>query len=349
LAGFPVGMIPIIDHPIMKKLTILSLGVWIALTLVLVAAAYVWAIQRPVALQAPRVDVRIEPGGVRDVVRQINQAGVALHEEAFVLMARLSGYDTQLKAGAYEFVAGDTPWTILARVANGDMRQTRITLLEGWTYQRIRQALRDDANVRQTLDDVSDAQLMERVGSAYRTPEGLFHPDTYVFTPGATDIDILRRAYRTQQQLLQTAWDARDADLPLQTPYEALILASIVEKETGHDADRARVAGVFINRLRLGMPLQTDPTVIYGMGDAYQGRIRRRDLATDTPWNTYTRAGLPPTPIASPGRAALMAALHPETHDFLYFVARGDGTSEFSKTLAEHNRAVRRFILGRQS
>jgi len=333
----------------MKKLALFSLGVWIALTLAIVAAAYVWAMQRPVALRAPRVDVMVEPGGVRDIVRQMHQAGVALHEEAFVWMARLSGYDTQLKAGAYEFVAGDTPWTILERMASGDMRQTRITLLEGWTYQRIRQALRDDANVRQTLAAVSDAQLLARLGSEHRQPEGLFHPDTYVFVPGDTDFDILRRAYQTQQQLLQTMWDARADDSPLQTPYAALILASIIEKETGHDADRARVAGVFVNRLRLGMPLQTDPTVIYGMGDAYQGRIRRRDLTTDTPWNTYTRAGLPPTPIASPGKAALLAALHPEAHDFLYFVARGDGTSEFSKTLAEHNRAVRRFVLGANS
>jgi len=332
----------------MKKLAIISLGGWIALTLALAAAAYVWAVQRPVALPAPRVDVVIDAGSARAVARQIHQAGVALHEEAFVLLARLSGYDTQLKAGAYEFVQGDTPWTMLERMASGDMRQARLTLLEGWTYQRIRQALRDDANVRQTLNDVSDAQLLERLGSPHREPEGLFHPDTYVFVPGSTDFDVLRRAYQAQRQSLQAAWDARADDLPLQTPYEALILASIVEKETGHAADRARVAGVFINRLRLGMPLQTDPTVIYGMGDAYQGRIRRRDLTTDTPWNTYTRGGLPPTPIASPSKAALLAALHPETHDFLYFVARGDGTSEFSKTLAEHNRAVRRFILGRR-
>jgi len=320
-----------------------------ALTLAVVAAGYVWAIQRPVSLATPRVDVVIEPGGARAVVRQLRAAGVALHEHAFVLMARLSGYDTQLKAGAYEFVQGDTPWTILQRMASGDVQQARLTLVEGWTYQRIRQTLRDDARVRQTLDDLSDAQLLERLGSAIAEPEGLFHPDTYVFAIGSTDFDILRRAYQAQQQLLQTLWEARAADLPLQTPYEALILASIIEKETGHTSDRDRIAGVFINRLRLGMPLQTDPTVIYGMGDTYQGRIRRRDLQTDTPWNTYTRGGLPPTPIASPGKAALNAALHPQAHNFLYFVARGDGTSEFSRTLAEHNRAVRRFILGRNN
>jgi len=331
----------------MKKLGLLSLGVWIALTLAVVAAAYVWAIRQPVMLPVPRVDVVVEPGGVRTVVRQMRQAGIAVHEEAFVLMARLSGYDTQLKAGTYEFVQGDTPWTMLQRMASGDVRQARLMLVEGWTYQRIRQALRDAPQVRQTLDDVSDAQLLERLGSAAQAPEGLFHPDTYVFAAGSSDFDVLRRAYQAQQQLLQTLWDARDADLPLQTPYEALILASIIEKETGHAHDRDRIAGVFVNRLRLGMPLQTDPTVIYGMGDAYQGRIRKRDLQTDTPWNTYTRGGLPPTPIASPGKAALAAALHPQAHDFLYFVARGDGTSEFSRTLAEHNRAVRRFILGR--
>jgi len=331
----------------MKKLALLSLGLWIALTLAIAAAAYVWATQRPVALAAERIDVLIEPGGVRDVARQLRAAGIHVHEDAFALLARVARYDTHIKAGAYEFVQGDTPWTILERMASGDMRQVRLTLPEGWTYQRIRQALAEDGNLRASLGDMSDAELLHRLGSEHTAPEGLFHPDTYVFTPGTTDFDILRRAYQAQQQLLQTLWEARDADLPLQSPYEALILASIIEKETGHTGDRARVAGVFINRLRIGMALQTDPTVIYGMGAAYQGRIRTRDLRTDTPWNTYTRAGLPPTPIASPGKAALLAALHPEAHPFLYFVARGDGTSEFSRTLDEHNRAVRRFILGK--
>lgn len=335
----------------MKKLV--SLLLWIVLPLLLAVAAAVggawyWAVERPAPMNAPRIDFIVEQGsGVRAVARLLNQSGITMHEDAFVLLARLSERDKHLKAGAYEVVQGDTPWTILERLANGDMLQTRITLVEGWTYQRIRQALRDDPNVRQTLNDVSDADLMQRLGIEQDSPEGLFHPDTYVFTPGTADFDILRRAYHAQQQMLQALWEQREPDLPLKTPYEALVLASIVEKETGHSADRDRVAGVFINRLRIGMPLQTDPTVIYGMGDAYQGRIRKRDLTTDTPWNTYTRGGLPPTPIAVPGKAALLATLHPEQHDFLYFVSRGDGTSEFSRNLAAHNRAVAKYILRR--
>jgi UPF0755 protein len=245
-------------------------------------------------------------------------------------------------------VQGDSPRVLLERMASGDMMQTRLTFVEGWTYQRIRQALRDAPEVKQTLDGVSDGELLSRLGAGETNPEGLFYPDTYVFVPGSSDFDILRRAYHAHQEVLKDLWAQRDADLPLETPYEALILASIVEKETGHGADRKRVAGVFVNRLRLGMPLQTDPTVIYGMGDAYDGRIRKKDLQADTPWNTYTRGGLPPTPIASPGRAALAAALHPEQHKYLYFVSRGDGTSQFSTNLADHNRAVAKYILGRR-
>ncbi|HEY9281539.1 MAG TPA: endolytic transglycosylase MltG [Eoetvoesiella sp.] len=310
------------------------------------AAAWYWA-NSPVVLKAGRVDYLVETGDrPRTIAQTMNTAGIKLHEDAFVAMARLSGRDTLIKAGAYEAVQGDTPWMLLERMANGDMTQTRLTLVEGWSYQRIRQALREDPNVRQTLADVPDTELLKRLGAAQNNPEGLFYPDTYVFVPGSNDYDILRRAYHAQEQQLASIWAQRDPDTPLKTPYEALILASIIEKETGHSADRERVAGVFINRLRLNMPLQTDPTVIYGMGDAYQGRIRKKDLTTDTPWNTYTRGGLPPTPIASSGRASLLAAVRPEKHQFLYFVSRGDGTSEFSKNLLEHNRAVAKYILG---
>lgn len=311
------------------------------------AAAWYWT-ETPVRMAHDRIDYIIEAGSTpRTVARVLNEAGIQVHEDGFVLLARLTGNDVQIKAGAYEAMQGDTPRTLLERMASGDMVQTRLALIEGWTYQRIRQALRDSPHIRQTLDGVSDAELLERLGATAESPEGLFHPDTYVFVPGTTDFDILRRAYSAQMEILHEAWEQRDSDLPLQSPYEALILASIVEKETGHAPDRARVAGVFINRLRLNMPLQTDPTVIYGMGDAYEGRLRRVDLRTDTPWNTYTRGGLPPTPIASPGQAALKATLHPEDHKYLYFVSRGDGTSEFSKNLAAHNRAVNKYIRGR--
>ena len=229
------------------------------------------------------------------------------------------------------------------------MTQRQITFLEGWTYRQIRQALRENPDVKQTLDGVSDEELLARLGSDIKHPEGLFFPDTYVFTPGSTDFDLLRRAYQEGQRILNDTWDKRQDGVAVSTPYEALVLASIIEKETGHGPERRRVSGVFTNRLKIGMLLQTDPTVIYGMGEAYQGRIRKRDLQTDTPWNTYTRPGLPPTPIAAPGRAALLAAVQPEQHKFLYFVSRGNGTSEFSANLSEHNRNVARYILGQRS
>lgn len=327
---------------------------YLILTIVLaagasVSAAWYWT-ERPVSMDHERVDYIIETGSTpRSVARILNKSGINIHEDAFILLARLTGQDTKIKAGAYEAIQGDTPRVLLERMANGDMLQTRIALIEGWSYKRIREALKSSPEIRQTLDDTDDAELLSRLGATEKMIEGLLYPDTYVFVPGTSDFDILRRAYAAQMQVLEEAWAKRDPDLPLKSPYQALILASIVEKETGHSADRTRVAGVFVNRLRLKMPLQTDPTVIYGMGDAYQGRIRKADLRTDTPWNTYTRGGLPPTPIASAGRASLEAVLHPEKHKFLYFVSRGDGTSEFSRNLTEHNRAVAKYILGRRN
>jgi UPF0755 protein len=323
---------------------------FLALAATLISAgAWYWA-ERPVELKADKVDFIVESGArPRTIARIMNKEGVHINEDAFVMLSRLSGRDKSLQAGAYEVQRGDSPRQILDRMAAGDMTQARLTLVEGWSYKRIRAALKDAPEIKQTLGDISDADILQRLGADYASPEGLFFPDTYVFVPGTSDFDILRRAYHAQQQILLAAWSERDPEVPLQNPYQALILASIIEKETGHGADRDRVAGVFANRLRIGMPLQTDPTVIYGMGDIYQGRIRKKDLTTDTPWNTYTRAGLPPTPIASSGRAALLAALHPETHRFLYFVSRGDGTSEFSENLPAHNRAVAKYILGRRN
>ncbi|MEO6986858.1 MAG: endolytic transglycosylase MltG [Paralcaligenes sp.] len=331
----------------MKKMRILFRLV-LLLCLVLVAAAataWYWT-NRPVTLTAQRLDYLVEVGSrPRTVARTMAKAGIQINEDAFVLLARLTGLDKQIKAGGYEAVRGDTPLMLLERMASGDMTQTRITLVEGWTYARIRQALRDNPQIKHTLDQTSDAELLKRLGSDQTSPEGLFFPDTYVFVPDSADFDILRRAYHASQQQLASIWDERDPNLPISTPYQALILASLIEKETGVAADRRRIAGVFINRLRLDMPLQTDPSVIYGMGDAYKGKIRKSDLAADTPWNTYTRTGLPLTPIACPGRASLLAAVHPENHNYLYFVSRGDGTSEFSKDLPEHNRAVSKYIL----
>lgn len=335
-----------------KKRILISLAVLLVLMAGVAYGAWWWVMERVVPMKGPQVDYIVEAGaGPRAIARTMREAGIAIDEKQFVLLARLTEKDKLLQAGAYEAVQGDTLWRLLARMAEGDMMQTRLTFVEGWDYKRMRQQLAADANVKQTLAQTPEADkaLLAQLGESQTrlNPEGLFYPDTYVFVPGTTDFDILRRAYQAQRELLAKLWAERDPDLPLQDPYEALILASIVEKETGHSADRERVAGVFINRLRRGMLLQTDPTVIYGMGEAYEGRIRKRDLQTDTPWNTYTRAGLPPTPIASPGKAALLATLHPEKHDYLYFVSRGDGTSEFSKNLNDHNKAVRKYILNK--
>lgn len=336
----------------MKKIAIVSISLLLLLSLALAIAvgmAWRWS-KQPVSMTAERVDYIVERGaGLRTVVRVMRQEGIDIHEDAFVILARLTGLDTGLQAGAYEAVRGDSPTVLLERMASGDMLQTRLTFVEGWTYQRMREALRNDSNVRQTLDGINDKELIQRLGIQEDSLEGMFYPDTYVFVPGTSDFDILRRAHLAQKELLDTFWQERAADLPLKTPYDALILASIVEKETGHHQDRAKVAGVFINRLRAKMLLQTDPTVIYGMGEAYKGRIRKVDLTTDNPWNTYTRAGLPPTPIANPGKAALLATLQPEAHRYYYFVSRGDGTSEFSQNLAEHNRAVAKYILRRSN
>ena len=334
----------------MKKLCLYFLLVCLAVALLAAAAAGgAWAwMNRSLDLPAEKVEFIVAPGSTpRAVARAMAEAGIPIWEDGFAWLARLSERDKLIKAGGYEARAGDSPWVLLERLARGDMVQRQITFLEGWTYAQFRQALRANPDVKQTLGDISDAALMARLGSSIKEPEGMFFPDTYVFTPGTSDFDLLRRAYRQEQQVLAEAWAERQPDLPLSSPYEALVLASIIEKETGHGPDRSRVAGVFINRLRRGMMLQTDPTVIYGMGERYKGRIRRADLQADTPWNTYTRAGLPPTPIAAAGRASLLAAVQPERHKYLYFVSRGNGTSEFSANLSEHNRNVARYILGR--
>ncbi|TAM89145.1 MAG: endolytic transglycosylase MltG [Candidimonas sp.] len=325
-------------------------GLLAAAMAIAVAAAMAWHwVYAPVKFDASPVDYTVELGSSsRMIAQQMNRQGIHVNERAFVLLARLSGRAKSLKAGAYEARVGDSPWELLERMANGNMTETRLTLVEGWTYQRIRQALRDDPAVKQTLTGVSDAELLARLGSDKKSPEGLFYPDTYFFSPGTSDFDILRRAYHAEQNELALLWAKHAPGLPYDDPYQALILASLIEKETGYSADRRRVAGVFVNRLRAGMPLQTDPSVIYGMGDAYRGRIHKKDLEADTPWNTYVHTGLPPTPISCPGKASLVAAMHPSDHDYLYFVSRGDGTSEFSKDLSAHNQAVTKYILEKQ-
>jgi UPF0755 protein len=257
--------------------------------------------------------------------------------------ARAPDATSALRAGRYEFMRGMTLHQIIDRLRRGEVLRERLTIVEGWTVRDLRAAIAANPDLRHDTGKLSDAQLLRAVGAGETHPEGLFAPDTYVFDPGSSDLDVLRAAYRSQQARLATAWQQRAPDVPLKTPYELLILASIVEKETGQASERSMIAGVFANRLRKGMLLQTDPTVIYGLGEKFDGNLRKRDLLADTPYNSYTRAGLPPTPIALPGRAALQAAVQPADTRALFFVARGDGSSHFSETLGEHNSAVHRF------
>jgi UPF0755 protein len=311
-------------------------------------AVYYW-VNQPLSLPSPKIDLLVPKGATpASIASQINQAGVTLNPGAFVLMARLTELDTKIKAGGYQLVQGDSPLRILRRMAQGDVTSRQITIVEGWNLRQIRAALAQHTDIKQSLQGLSDKELLTQLSLDAPYAEGLFFPDTYIFPIGTTDLEILQRAARAQQLILNKAWAARQDDLPLRSAYQALILASIVEKETGKASDRARIAGVFINRLRLNMPLQTDPTVIYGMGEAFDGRIRKKDLQTDHAWNTYTRGGLPVSPISSVGVASLQAALNPEKHEFLYFVSKGDGNSAFARTLPEHNKNVSKYILGRK-
>lgn len=315
------------------------------------AFAWYW-VHKPLPLPQETVDLRVQSGSGPGVIADsMIKEGIKIPRESFIWLARLSELDRQIKAGGYQIRQGESLWDVLNKMARGDVTQRQVAFIEGWTVQQMVEAVLNHPDIDKTLEPISmhdQAALAKRLGLERNHVEGLLFPDTYVFPIGTTDQEIFARALKAQEDVLMQAWQNRAPDLPLKNPYEALILASIVEKETGRHDERARIAGVFINRLRIGMPLQTDPTVIYGMGDQYQGRIRRVDLQTDTPWNTYTRPGLPPTPIAAVSRASLNAALNPEKHDFLYFVARGDGSSEFAKTLPEHNRNVSKYILGRK-
>jgi UPF0755 protein len=256
---------------------------------------------------------------------------------------RLSGQDRLIKAGSYEIETGTTPRSLLRKLVRGEESLRSVTLVEGWTFRQVRQALAGAPQLAADSAALSDEAIMQRLGRAGLPPEGRFFPDTYSYAKGSSDLKVLARALRSMDKHLAEAWGKRAPDTPLKSPEQALVLGSIVEKETGRAVDRPLIAGVFANRLRKGMLLQTDPTVIYGMGDRFDGNLRKKDLQTDTPWNTYTRAGLPPTPIAMPGRDALLAAVAPASTDALYFVARGDGTSEFSTSLDAHNRAVDKF------
>jgi UPF0755 protein len=283
------------------------------------------------------------------VLRRIRGLGVREGRDLYwKALAWELGVVTRLQVGEYTIDHGMTPAQLLRKLEDGSVVQHQFTIVEGWTFRELRLALAKEEALEQTLSGLPDAEVMRRLGVGAEHPEGRFLPETYHYTRGFTDLELLKRTYVAMQNTLAAAWEKRDPDLPLRTPYEALVLASIVEKETGAAAERPQIAGVFIRRLRLGMLLQTDPTVIYGLGSAFDGNLTRRHLETATPYNTYVVAGLPPTPIALPGRAAIEAALHPAAGEALYFVARGDGSHQFSASLAEHNRAVARYQLGRQ-
>lgn len=280
---------------------------------------------------------------LRNVAAQLAKAGVIGRPELFEVLARVLGESSKLKAGNYEFSPPLTPLSLLQQMTRGDVTLIAVTFVEGWTFRQVRKALQDNPKIRAETATLTEAELLQKLEIAQPRGEGWFFPDTYHFSEGTSDLAILRRAHQLMLRHLNQEWERRAPGLPLKSPLEALILASIVEKETGRPEERGLVAAVFINRLRIGMLLQTDPTVIYGMGEAFNGNIRKSDLTTDTPYNTYTRAGLPPTPIAMPGLEALRATLNPAPSDALYFVARGDGTSKFSRTLAEHERAVTQY------
>ena len=335
----------------MRRVFITLLVSIFTLALLLFGAA-LWWLQEPIGLRLPAgssvLDLEIEPGTSADgVAETVVASGADVPVLLLQAWFRFSGQARQIKAGSYELVPGTNPRKLLGMLVRGEESLKSVTLVEGWTFAQVQKALQKAEQLTPDTLAQSPENIMEKLGKPGLHPEGRFFPDTYSYAKGSSDLALLKRAARAMDRRLGAAWAQRSPDSPLKTPEEALILASIVEKETGKPSDRAQIGGVFSNRLRVGMPLQTDPTVIYGMGLQFDGNLRKRDLQTDTPYNTYTRNGLPPTPIAMPGRAALLAAVQPAPTKALYFVSRGDGSSEFSANLDDHNRAVNKYIRGR--
>ncbi|MGE5386543.1 MAG: endolytic transglycosylase MltG [Betaproteobacteria bacterium] len=310
--------------------------------------AYWWA-NAPLALRSTPVEFRILPGnGLRAIAGQVLDAGIEVEPTLLIALGRLLGAERSIKAGSYAVTPGITPLGLMRKLTSGDVSQAEIKLLEGWTFRQWRERLDAHPDLTHETRGMGESEILRRLGIEAPRLEGLLFPDTYLFDKHSSDLEVLARAHRAAKRRLESEWNQRASGLPYRSPYEALIMASIVEKETGREADRPLVAAVFINRLKTGMLLQTDPTVIYGMGERFDGNLRKRDLQADTPYNTYLRPGLPPTPIAMPGVASLRAALHPAPSNAVYFVARGDGSSHFSSTLEEHNRAVNRYQRGIQ-
>lgn len=315
------------------------------LALVLIGGGWLgYYMMTPLSLPATPFEFNVKTGTtMKGVARQLTQTGLLSQPALFTLMARASGNGSALKAGNYQLDRPLTPWDLLQKLTKGDVSQSEFKFIEGWNFNQLRAALNSAPGLAHDTQTLSDAEIMQRLGAPDQHPEGQFFPDTYFFSTGMSDINILSRAYKLMQDQLAAAWAQRAPGLSYATAEEALVLASIIEKETGQAAERPQIAAVFLNRLRAGMLLQTDPTVIYGLGAQYDGNLHKRDLLADTPYNTYTRAGLPPTPIAMPGLESIHAALHPASTSAIYFVARGDGTHQFSSSLAEHNAAVNKY------
>ena len=311
-----------------------------------VGGAWWWANQ-PLSLSNSPLDFRIVAGSsLRSAIGQMREAGVDVQPTLLALLARVNKAETGIKAGSYSINQGVTPLQLLEKLTQGQVTMGQMTLVEGWTFKQWRAKLDNHPDLIHETRGLTEAEIIDRLGLQAARLDGWLFSDTYLFDKQSSDLELLARALRSMQGKVASEWTGRAEGLPYKTSHDALVMASIVEKETGREADRTLVAAVFVNRLRKGMLLQTDPTVIYGLGDAFDGNLRKRDLQTDTPYNTYKRPGLPPTPIAMPGLASLRAALHPAASEALYFVARGDGSSEFSRTLDEHNRAVNKFQRG---
>lgn len=322
------------------------------LVLIAIVALAGWVIyfaKQPITLPAASQDLVLKHGSsLRGIAQQMVREGVLAEPWTFMLLVRAQGLAGEIKAGNYELHEGMTNYDLFLMITDGITSQRSITFIEGWTFRQMREALNRHEDIRHLSIPMTDEEILRQIGATERVAEGLFFPDSYFFDSGMSDLDILKRAYETMQRKLAKSWETRAPGLPYRTPYDALIMASIVEKETGRASERPMIASVFLNRLKLGMRLQTDPTVIYGMGENFDGNLRKRDLLSDGEYNTYTRAGLPPTPIAMPGIAAIEAALHPAQSKALYFVGKGDGSHAFSATLNEHNRAVHRYQLGKK-
>ncbi|MEN9314329.1 MAG: hypothetical protein RIS35_722 [Pseudomonadota bacterium] len=336
----------------MNRTRFASFPLLLALLFVLVLGVAIgeWVRYRSIPIEQPPgpVRFRVERGmSAPSIAEAMNAAGIRVSPWRMQVAARLRGDSRSIRQGVYEFAAPVTLEQVLDKLVRGDVVLAQLTVIEGWSFRQMREGIARHPELAHDSAGATEAEILRRIDARESAAEGLFFPSTYRFSPGASDYEVYRAAYRLMRRTLEEVWPARASGLPLDSPYAALVLASIVEKETGRPEDRRKVAAVFVNRLRKGMPLQSDPTTIYGLGDRFDGNLRREHLRADTPHNTYTRNGLPPTPIALPGRAALEAVLNPETSTALYFVARGDGSSEFSDDLAAHNRAVARYQLKR--